>query len=413
MTTPTASTDAPAPGPLHSVRVLDLTSVVMGPLSTQVLGDLGADVTAVEDQTGDTNRSMGPGPVPGLSGNSMNLMRNKRSIGLDLKHPDGRAAFLRLAAESDVVVTNLRPGPLGRLGLTYDDVVAVRPDVVFCQAHGYPSDSEAANAPAYDDIIQSASGIGELFERQGHEPSLLPTLVADKVSGLTIASSILAALFHRANTGQGQYIEVPMIDVMRAFVLVEHGAGAIPEPPLDTAGYRRILTPQRRPQPTVDGWINVLPYTAEHYHSLFKAGDRTDLLDDPRIATRQARVANADGLYAEVAAILATRRTDEWLVFCAQEGIPATGAASLNDLVENLPLADHPTGGRYRVIPPPVRFSATPASVRSPAPMSGQDGREVLGAIGYDEAELDALEEAGVLFGTDRGTPGPAGAVED
>ena len=385
-------------GPLHGVRVLDLTSVVMGPLATQVLGDLGADVVSVEDKAGNTNRAMGPGPQPGLSGVSLNLLRNKRSVGLDLKQSEGRNAFLRLAAVSEVVVTNLRPGPLGRLRLTYDDVRAVRPDVVFCQAHGYPSDSDQADAPAYDDIIQSASAIGDLFQRQGHEPSLLPTLVADKVAGLTMASAILAALFHRARTGEGQRIEVPMIDVMRAFVLVEHGAGAIPEPPVDIAGYRRILTAERRPQQTLDGWINVLPYTDVHYHALFRAGDRLDLLDDPRIASRESRIANSDSLYRDVAVILTGRTTGAWLDLCETEGIPATRAASLDDLVADLPLAEHPTAGQYRVIPPPVRFSATPASVRTPAPTLGQHSRQVLAELGYRAGELDALEATGVLF---------------
>lgn len=387
-----------AVGPLDGVRVLDLTSVVMGPLATQTLGDLGADVVSIEDRAGNTNRSMGGGPQPGMSGVALNLLRNKRSVGLDLKHPDGRAAFLRLAAEADVVVTNLRPGPLTRLGLAYDDVRAVRPDVVFCQAHGYPSDSDQADAPAYDDIIQSASGIGDLFARQGHAPSLLPTLVADKVSGLTMASAILAALFHRSRTGEGQHIEVPMVDVMRAFVLVEHGAGAIPEPPVDTAGYRRILTPERRPQQTLDGWINVLPYTDDHYRSLFRAAGRDDLLDDPRIATRESRIANSDSLYRDTADILAARTTDEWLALCEDEGIPSARAASLSDLVDALPLAEHPVVGQYRIIPHPVRYSVTPASVRSHAATLGQHGREVLISVGYDCEQLDALEQAGVLF---------------
>jgi crotonobetainyl-CoA:carnitine CoA-transferase CaiB-like acyl-CoA transferase len=385
---------------LHGIRVLDLTSVVMGPFATQVLGDLGADVISIEDSTGNTNRAMGPGPVPGLSGVSLNLLRNKRSVGLDLKQGEGRDAFLRLAAGSDVLVTNLRPGPLGRLRLAYDDVRVACPDIIFCQAQGYPSDSEAADAPAYDDIIQSASGIGQLFQRQGFEPSLLPTLVADKVAGLTIASSVLAALFHRSRTGEGQRVEVPMIDVMRAFVLVEHGAGAIAEPPNDVAGYRRILTPERRPQRTTDGWINVLPYTDDHYHALFRAGDRLDLLDDPRIASREARVANSDTLYRDVATILAERTTEAWLAFCAVEGIPATRAATLDEIVATLPMADHPTAGRYRMIPHPARYSATPASVRSPAPLLGQHSREVLAQVGYTDAELDALEMSGVLFGT-------------
>lgn len=396
MTDDAGSTDAH--GPLHGVRILDLTSVIMGPYATQTLGDLGAEVITIEGQAGDTNRSMGPGPLPGLSGTSMNLMRNKRSVGLDLKREAGRAAFLRLVEVSDVLVTNLRPGPLGRLGLSYDDVRPVRPDLIFCQAHGYPSDHPKAEAPAYDDIIQSASGVGELFARQGHQPALLPTLVADKVCGLTIASSILAALYHRSVTGQGQRIEIPMIDVTRSFLLVEHGAGAIAEPPQSEPGYGRILTPERRPQQTADGWINVLPYTDEHYHHLFRAGGREDLLDDPRIATRGSRIANSDSLYRDVAAILAHRTTAQWLEFCDEHGIPCAPSASLQELIDELPLAEHPEAGSYHVIPPPVRFAGTPASVRRPAPLMGRDGREVLAEVGYDDAELDRLEHEGVLF---------------
>jgi crotonobetainyl-CoA:carnitine CoA-transferase CaiB-like acyl-CoA transferase len=399
MTSSSTEDPSQATGPLHGVNVLDLSSVIMGPFATQTLGDLGADIIVVEDRTGDTNRSMGPGPEPGMSGNALNLMRNKRSLAIDLKDERGRQAFLKLAESADVVVTNLRPGPLGRLRLAYDDVRERRPDIIFCQAHGYPSDSEKANAPAYDDIIQSASGIGDLFERQGHAPSLLPTLVADKVSGMTIANAVMAALFHRATTGIGQHIEVPMIDVMRSFVLVEHGAGAIAEPPQDQAGYRRILTAERRPQETADGWINVLPYNDHHYHSLFRAGGRDDLIGDSRIATRESRIINSETLYRDVATILLGRTTDAWLDFCQTEGIPATKAASLDDLVADLPLAEHPEVGTYRVIPPPVRFSKTPASVRRPAPRAGQHGREILAEAGLSATEIDQLEEADVLFG--------------
>ena len=395
----TGGTTGPA-GPLAGLRILDLTSVIMGPFSTQTLGDMGADVITIEDRQGDTNRAMGPGPAPSMSGVSLNLMRNKRSVGLDLKTDAGREAFLRIAATSDAMITNLRPGPIGRLRLGYDDVRAVRPDIVYCQAHGYPSDGDRADAPAYDDIIQSASGVGHLFERQGHQPSLLPTLVADKVAGLTIASAVLAALHHRAATGQGQRIEVPMIDVMRAFLLVEHGAGAIPEPPLDVAGYRRILTPNRRPQRTADGWINVLPYTKAHYHSLFRVAGRDDMVDDPRIESREARIANSDSLYADVAHILQQKTTAEWLVLCETEGIPATRSTSLDELIDELPVVDHPVVGSYRSIPPPVRYSVTPAAVHRPAPTVGQDGRSVLAELGYTAAELDSMEDGGALFGS-------------
>ncbi len=386
-----------APGPLDGIRVVDLTSVIMGPLATQLLGDLGADVISIEGPEGDTNRVMGPGPVPGLSGVALNLLRNKRSVGLDLKHPDGRTAFLRLVATADVMVTNLRPGPLQRLALTYDDVAAVRPDILYCRASGYPSDSAKAEAPAYDDIIQSASGIGELFARQGHQPSLIPTLVADKVAGMAIANAILAGLVHRARTGQGQAIEVPMIDVMRAFVLVEHGAGAISEPPVDRAGYRRILTAERRPQQTADGWINILPYQLEHYHAIFEIGGRRDLFDDPRIATRAARIENSDGLYRDITEILRERTSDFWIDLCERNAIPAERAASLDELVAALPLAEHPTAGSYRVIPPPARFERSPASVRAPAPLVGEHTRSVLAEVGYDPETLDRLESAGAL----------------
>lgn len=384
-------------GPLDGIRVLDLSSVVMGPLATRILGDLGAEVVLVEARIGDRNRTMGTGPHPELSGVSLNLMRNKRSVDLDLKHPRGRQACLDLAAGCDVVVTNLRPGPLGRLGLDYESVRAVRDDVVFCTAHGYPSDSKRANAPAYDDIVQAASGVADLFRRAGQEPALAPTLVADKVSGMAIANAVLAALFHRERTGQGQRVEVPMVDTTRAFVLVEHGAAAIPEPAAGRAGYPRILTPERRPRATADGWINILPYDREHYAAMFTAGGRPDLVDDERIRTGRARIEHSDALYREVGALLPQRTTDEWLAFCEENGIPASRVVTLDEMVDELPLAEHPRVGSYRVVPPTERFSETPQSVRRPAPLIGEHGREVLAEIGYDEATLDELERLGVL----------------
>jgi crotonobetainyl-CoA:carnitine CoA-transferase CaiB-like acyl-CoA transferase len=395
--------DAAVPGPLAGIRVLDLTSVIMGPLATQLLGDLGADVISIETREGDTNRAMGRGAHPELSGVAMNLMRNKRSVVLDLKHPEGRAACLKLAAGSDVVVTNLRPGPLGRLRLTYDDVRAVRPDVVYCRAHGFSTASGHADDPAYDDIVQSSSGIGDLFARIGMTPMLLPTLVADKVCGFAIANAVLAALVHRARGGTGQEIEVPMVDVMRAFVLVEHGAGGIPEPQVARPGYPRILTPERRPQRTRDGWINVLPYHKEDYQALFRCAGRQDLDEDPRIATRAARFENSDSLYRELAGCLAQETTQFWLDLAAREGIPAARAASLEELVDALPLDAHPHAGQYRVIPPPVTFGRTPASVRRPAPLIGEHGREVLREAGFAEPEIDALVASGALFEPGRG----------
>ncbi len=392
-------------GPLERVRILDLSSVVMGPYGTQALGDLGAEVIVVEGKHGDINRAMGPGPVTGLSGVALNLMRNKRSIGLDLKNAAGRQTFLDIAATCDVVVTNLRPAPLSRLGLTYNDVVKVRPDIIFCQAHGFSSDSDQANAPAYDDIIQAASGVADLFSLQGHEPSLMPTLIADKVAGMTITSSVLAALYHRAMTGTGQFIEVPMLDVIKAFLLVEHGSSAIHEPPTAPPGHARILTPWRKPQQTLDGWIHVLPYTANHYRYLFTAAGRADLCaDESRFVSRAARFSNSDSLYRDIAGAMLSKSTHDWLALCDEQAIPVTAVGTLNDLVNELPVVEHPVAGKYRQIPPAVTFSKTPASIRSPAPLPGQDSRKVLLDIGYQPEQIAQLLSSGVVI-QPRSTP--------
>jgi crotonobetainyl-CoA:carnitine CoA-transferase CaiB-like acyl-CoA transferase len=385
------------PGPLDGVRVLDLTSVVMGPLATQILGDLGADVITVEGSAGDVNRTMDPAPRTGLSGVALNLMRNKRGVCIDLKDPAGRQAVLRIAAGCDVVVTNLRPRSLAGLGLTYEDVAAVRPDVVYCQAHGYPSDSARADDAAYDDVVQSAAGVADAARLATGVPGLTPTILADKVCGLTIVYSVVAALFHRQRTGQGQRVEVPMVDTVAAFMLVEHGAGAIHRPPRGPAGYRRVLAANRRPQRTSDGWVGVLPYTQRHWRDFCEQVGRPELFADRRVSSPAARVANADFVYGELAAIIATKKTAEWLELCRGLDIPVSEVATLAELVEALPEADHPVAGRYKVVPSPVRFSATPASLRRPAPLIGQHGHEVLAEAGLTEPEIDALVAGGVL----------------
>lgn len=384
-------------GPLHGIRVLDLTSVVMGPMATAILGDLGADVVTIESARGDTNRAMGAGPHPQLSGISLNLLRNKRNVDLDLKTAPGRELLLELAATCHVFVTNLRPAPLARLGITYAEVATVRPDVIYCQAQGWPSDSARSDEPAYDDIVQAASGVADLAQRAGGAPALMPTIFADKVCGLTIAYAVLAALFHRERTGEGQHIEVPMVDAVSAFLLVEHGAGAIPRPTVGPPGYQRILTPERRPQQTLDGWIAVLPYSQDHYDTLFELGGRQDLIGDARYATGRARIANSDFLYKEVREILSQRTTAEWLEVCGRHGIPATTVARLDDLVDALPDASHPVAGQYKLIPPPARFSLTPSSLRRPAPLPGQHNHEVMAELGLTEAEISHMEATGVL----------------
>ncbi len=384
--------------PLDGIRVIDLTSVIMGPVATQLLADQGADVIVIEDRRGDTNRSMGAGVNPELSGVAINLLRNKRSVGLDIKSPAGYAALGRLVASADVVVTNLRPGSRDRAGLTYERLSTFRPGLIFCAAAGYPVDHELADAPAYDDIVQAASGVVDLNLRIGLPPVLIPTLIADKSAGLVIANAVLAALVHRERTGEGSDLTVAMTEVMRAYLLVEHGANAIAEPPLGSAGYSRILNPDRRPHPTADGMISVLPYDEHHYETIFRLGGREDLLDDPRIATRRSRIENGPSLYQEVAAILRGRTTAEWLAVFRPAGIPVAEVATIDDMVAELPLADHPHAGPYRVTPPLTGVVAAVAVVRRHAPLQGEHNREVLCEVGYPDDELDALERDGVLF---------------
>lgn len=366
--------------------MLDLTRVVMGPLATQVLADQGADVILVEAPGGDTNRVMGPGPHPELSGIALNLLRNKRSIDVDLKSDQGRQLIADLVPRCDVVVATMRPQVLERLGLDYASLRELRPDLVYCQAQGFPLASERAGEPAYDDIIQAASGVADMVERVTGEPSLLPTIFADKVCGLVMAQAITAALFHRERTGEGQHVEVPMQQAVAAFMLAEHGSGAIADPPVHddgrpAAGYPRVLSAERRPHPTKDGLVHLFPYLPRHYARLFAAAGVENAEHDERYVDQRATLVNSDSLYRDVRAVGPTRTTDEWLDFCRVEGIPATRVATLQDLVDDLDLTEHPSAGRYRSIPQMANFSATPGGVRRHAPLIGEHTDQVLAEL--------------------------------
>lgn len=377
----------------------------MGPLATQILGDMGADVIVIEPNAGTVTRVMSPGPVSGLSGIALNLLRNKQNVSLDLTVDRAREIVLRLVERADVFVTNLRPASLTRLGLAYESVAARKADIVYCQAQGFPSDGDRANDPAYDDIIQAASGLADLFARVDGTPSLAPTIMADKISGMTMVSAILAALLHRERTGQGQRVEVPMIDAMKAFILVEHGAAAIARPPQGPPGYRRILNPHRRPQATVDGWVHILPYTKENYVDLFNSVDRGDLADDPRIQTTRSRIEHASELYELVSQLAVKKTTDAWVLLCRECHIPVTKVFTLEDLIEGLPEANHPIAGPFGLIPSGARFYGTPLDEnRLPAAMTGQHSRSILSELGIADDEIELLVADGVVrtYGEDK-----------
>jgi crotonobetainyl-CoA:carnitine CoA-transferase CaiB-like acyl-CoA transferase len=386
-----------ATGPLSGVRVLDLTQVVMGPYATQILGDLGADVITIEPPNGDPLRAIGTGAHPQLGGAALNMLRNKRNVALDLKLPDGMSAFTKLLASCDVFITNMRPEPLARLRLTYEALADVKQDLIYCEAHGFPTESARANEAAFDDAIQASAGVAALMGKLYGTPALIPTVLADKVSGLVIAYAVSAALYHRSLTGRGQRIEVPMHDVVSAFVLAEHGADAIQQPPLGPPGYGRLLTLNRKPYRTLDGFVLLIPYSRRNWVDLFKAGGLERPEHDLRLASASSRSQHYDRLYAEVADIVRTRTTAYWRQWSEEHGIASSEIATLEDLVADLPEAVHPVSGRYKTIPPPVRFSITPQDVRRPAPLIGENNREVLAEIGFSDGELDALEVCGAL----------------
>jgi len=392
------------PGPLAGVRVLDVTTVVLGPWAAQTLGDMGADVIKVEPPEGDTTRRLGPARHPGMGAFYLACNRNKRSLVLDLKQTAGRAALLRLAATADVILHNFRPGPAARLGLEYEPFRAVNPRLVYCATYGFRARGPYGTKPAYDDVIQAAAGLASLQTSLVGEPRYMPTIVADKTSSLAVLSAVLSALFHRERTGEGQAIEVPMFETVVAYVMVEHLYGETFVPPIETAGYNRILNRWRHPFRTTDGYLAVVPYTDADWRAFFALAGRADLLADPRFRTLESRLANIEALYEELAKIIAGRSSAEWLEALDRASVPAMVVNTLETLLVDPQLeatgfwkiVEHPTEGTLRVPDIPTTYSRTPAEIRRLPPRLGEHSREVLREAGFSEAEVDDLRASGV-----------------
>ena len=394
-------------GPLEGVRIIEMTSVVLGPWACQILGDLGADVVKVEPPFGDSNRQLGPSRHPGMCALFLTCNRNKRSVVLDLKQEAGRAALLEMAATADVVVHNLRPPAIRRLGLEYDVVRQVNPRIIYCATYGYREDGPYADRSAYDDSIQSASGIATLKARAGAEPSYLPVIVADKTTAMAVVYSVTAALYHREKTGVGQAIEVPMFETMVNYVMAEHLYGGAFVPPEGDMGYARLLSPDRRPYKTKDGYIAILPYLNNHWEIFCRAAGRPEFLDDERFASLASRLANIDEVYREVSEMVATKTTGEWLEILGDTPVPTMIVNTLEDLLEDPHLKatgfwqeyDHPTEGRMRLPDVPTRFTETPGSIRRLPPRLGEHSVEVLRETGLGDDEIEAMLASGATKG--------------
>ena len=398
---------AEATGPLRGVRILDMTSVVFGAYATQMLGDLGAEVIKVEfpggrrGGGGDIMRWTGALPKdcpPDLGPIFLAINRNKRSVLLDLRDEAAAAQLRRLIKTCDVFAASVRYEGLKRLGLDYEAVRGIRPDIVYCHGAGYGSAGPYAGEPAYDDLIQAGSGLADLLPRTDGDPTprYLPTLAADKVAGLFMCNAITAALFHRERTGEGQFVEVPMLECVTSFNLVENMFGHTFDPPTGQWSYSRSANPNRKPFPTKDGYIGLLPYTDQQWDQFFEiAGWSETLSKDPRFTDFRTRAAHLRELYAMVDEVTRTRTTAEWLELLKPLNIPVVKMNRFDDLpgdphlsaVDFFQRRVHPDAGPYISVRPPVSYSASPANVRRHPPRLGQHTAEVL-------AEIDDRETA-------------------
>jgi len=386
---------------LEGVRVVDLTTVVMGPLATRMLADMGADVIWVESPVGDVLREYEPMRSPGMGAFNMSVSRNKRSIALDLKTEAGQEAMRDLIVTADVFVTNLRRKAIERLGLNEDSVRKLRPDIVYCTANGFGSDGPYADKTAYDDVIQAASGLASTFAWNGGDPQLVPSIMADKVAGVHVAFAIAAALFDRTRTGQGATLEIPMAETMAAFNLVEHLGGQTFRPQHGDFSYNRVRTPHRRPRRTQDGWIVILPYSTDNWHRFFDFAGQPEFKHDERFATGGERIKHSNELYGLLDDIVRTRTTAEWLAFCAENSIPASDVVDLEKIGEHPHYAavgllqddEHPTEGAYRYVRDPIRVDGKTAPLRHHSPRLGADTEAVMRELGWDEDRISSLIE--------------------
>lgn len=389
-------------GPLKGIRVLDLTAVVLGPFATQTLGDWGADVIKVEPLIGDTARNSGVFRNRGMASVFLQINRNKRSIALDLKSDDGKDVLRRLIPTMDVLISNIRPAGMTRLGFGYDTCKAMNPRLVYAVATGFGQDGPWRARPAFDEIIQASSGFASAMGDglgSGDQPQFMPSLVADKLTGMAMVQAVCAALFHRERSGEGQMIEVPMLETLSAFNSVDMMGGMAFEPPIGPPGYKRMR--ERKPAQTKDGWITMTPYSSANWCQFFEAVGRPELIEQLEINDPVKRMQNIDVVYATMREIALTRTSAEWEELLLSIDVPHASFTRMTDVTAHehlkavgmFPVTDHPTEGAVRDARPPTKFAGTPANVRRPVPRLGQHTVEILGEAGFSEAEIQAMRD--------------------
>ncbi|MBT7730698.1 MAG: CoA transferase [Rhodospirillaceae bacterium] len=390
-------------GPLQGVRVVDLTTVMLGPFCTQILGEMGAEVIKIETPDGDVNRWTGESRSPGMSTGQLIKGRNKRSIVLNLKVVEAREAFEKLIKTADVFVHNIRPKAASRLAIDYETIAELNPSIIYASATGFGEAGPFADKPAYDDLIQGASGIASLYGKVTGTPRYVPSVMADKTTGLFLSNYISMALFHKERTGEGQKLHVPMYESFAAFVISEHMQGQTFVPATGPAGYTRMLTVHRKPYETMDGFICVVPYTQKHWMNFLTLVGEQNLIEDPRFSSQTERTKNIDALYEIVSDSMKTRTTSDWLITLTDADIPAGPMNSPEDLfdcphldaVGMFPEIEHPTEGRIKHIKVPVTFSKTPGGLYRHSEKLGESTHAVLSELGFSKTEIINLQNTG------------------
>jgi crotonobetainyl-CoA:carnitine CoA-transferase CaiB-like acyl-CoA transferase len=386
--------------PLKGIKILDLTAVVVGPVATWRLGQYGADIIKVENPSGDLMRGLGgQSPTGQHSGAYLHLNRGKKNICLDLKKQGGKDICQKLVEWSDVIVANMRPDALARLGLDADSIKAQYPDKIHCLITGYGTDGPYSGLPTYDSVLQGASGIAGLAMARDGKPAYVPMLICDHVVGEITAGAVMAALMQRQNTGKGASIEIPMFETMAAFVLQEHLAQRSFDPSVGTAGDQRLLSPHNQPVKTKDGYISFTINTDAQVQAFLKVTNRQELQTDSRFTTIANRAKYVSEWFEIRGSALENKTTDEWLDAFRTADLPAMPCHTLETLIEDphlkavglLGYENHPTEGKTAVIRPTIRVNGAYPSARSTAAPCGWDTNELLKDLGYNKAEIDNL----------------------
>ena len=392
---------SPLCAPLDGIKVLDLTSVLYGPYATQMLGDLGADVIKIETPQGDPTRHIGPGKNPNMAVTFLCTNRNKRSVVLDLKKQSAKDTLWRLIDTADMFVHNIRPQKIQKLGFSPDEVMQRNDKLVYGSFHGYLEEGPYAGRPAYDDVIQGQSGVAAAFLARDGEPAYAPSVIADKSTGLIAATALTAALFQRLRRNQGVYVEIGMFESMVAYTLLEHQFGLMFSPAEGVGGYSRVISAQRKPFATSDGYICMLAYTDKQWAAFWQLAATPEHASDARFTSMRTRTENIDALYALTADIIQNDSSEHWLEALSQAEIPSGPINTFTDLTEDEHLKalnffrpyQHPTEGEIKIMDMGVKFDRESLPIRHHQPGLGEHSRELFEELGLSEPEIDELLE--------------------